>query len=382
MKLKSKKIVICANTAWNIYNFRSGLIKNFIKNDYQVIAMGSDDDYASRLKGLNCFFIPISIINNKSPFSDLLLILKFLFILYREKPSVYISFTIKPNIYGSIAAHILGIPVINNIAGLGVAFSRKGWLLFLVKKLYLFAIMKSTKVFFQNNEDYLYFLREKLIKPSQATVIPGSGINLQHFCPAEVISSTLMKNVVEHEKPFVFLFVGRLLWDKGVGEFVESARLVKRIYPNAKFRILGFLDVQNPSAIDRQALNSWIDEGIIQYLGSTDNVRPFLSEANCVVLPSYYMEGTPKSLLEAAAMARPIITTDWVGCRNVVDDGVNGFLCRVRDINDLADKMQKIIKLPQLECERMGLAGRQKVEREFDEKIIIQHYLNTIYSCE
>ena len=168
-----------------------------------------------------------------------------------------------------------------------------------------------------------------------------------------------------------------MLWDKGVGEFVEAARLLKQRGVDAEFCLLGFLDVQNPAAISRKQMNDWLEQGAIRYLGVSDIVREKIAQADCVVLPSY-REGTPRTLLEAAAMARPIVTTDAVGCREVVDDGINGYLCNLRDASDLADKMMRIVSMTPVEREAMGLRGREKVEREFDEQIVIDKYLQAI----
>ena len=178
-------------------------------------------------------------------------------------------------------------------------------------------------------------------------------------------------------RPFCFLLVARLLWDKGVGEYVEAARMVRRKYPMAKFQLLGFLDVKNPTAVSNTQMVDWVEEGVVEYLGVADDVKPYLVAADCVVLPSY-REGVPRSLLEAAAIGRLIVTTDAVGCRDAVDDGVNGLLCRVGDASDLAEKLLCMIAMPPEERELMGQAGRRKMEFEFDEKIVIRRYLEVI----
>jgi len=198
-------------------------------------------------------------------------------------------------------------------------------------------------------------------------LLPGSGIDLIQFPPTPLPVNA----------PVRFLLIARMLWDKGVGEFVEAARLLKQRGVGAEFCLLGMLDPQNPVAISRQQMSAWVAEGVVNYLGVNDNVRVEISQADCIVLPSY-REGTPRALLEAAAMARPIVTTDSVGCRNVVDDGINGYLCKPKNSSDLADKMLRILSMSHNERESMGLRGREKVEREFDEKIVIRKYLETI----
>ena len=199
--------------------------------------------------------------------------------------------------------------------------------------------------------------------------LPGSGVDLSAFryAPMQPLGN----------RPFRFLLVARLLWDKGVGEYVEAARIVRRKYPTAKFQLLGFLDVKNPTAVSSADMDDWVREGVVEYLGVADDVKPYLTDADCVVLPSY-REGVPRSLLEAAAMGRLIVTTDAVGCRDAVDDGVTGLLCRVADANDLADKLLRMIEMSPEGRVLMGQAGRRKMELEFDEKIVIDRYLRVI----
>lgn len=393
--MRNPKLFIVVNTAWNLYNFRSGLIRALVEAGYEVVAVAPYDDYAPRLEALGCRHVSLPMDNKgTSPLRDLMLLWRFQRLLRRERPDVFLGYTVKPNVYGSIVAHGLGIPVINNIAGLGVVFIRGGWLAWVVKALYRQAIKHSQRVFFQNEDDKSLFLREGLVRPDQTGLLPGSGVDLQHYVPVPLgagdivgrqeggggglLSEGYLADAEPAQGTFTFLLVARLLWDKGVGEFIEAARFVRQQVPNVHFKLLGFLDVQNPAAIARATVNTWVSEGIVEYLGATDDVRPFLAAADCTVLPSYYMEGTPRSLLEAAAMACPIITTDWVGCRNVVDDGINGFLCRVRDAEDLADKMMAMIRLTPAQRAAMGAAGRAKVEREFDERFVIEKYLHEL----
>lgn len=368
MSTVNNKIVIALNAAWNLVNFRAGLIRALVAAGYEVVAVAPPDSYAPRLAKLGCRYIPL-LMDNKGthPGRDLLLFWRFLQLMRKEKPSIYLGYTVKPNIYGSLAAHLSGVPVINNIAGLGTVFIQEGWLTRLVRGLYRLALSRSVKVFFQNNEDRGLFVSGKLVSDTITGRLPGSGIDLGRFIPMPLPGKI----------PLRFLLIARMLWDKGVGEFVEAARILKKQGVDAEFCLLGFLDVQNPTAISRQQMDEWMDEGIIRYLGVSDNVVEEIELADCVVLPSY-REGIPRTLLEAAAMARPIVTTDSVGCRDVVDDGVNGYLCKPRDAVDLADKISKVIALLHSERTAMGLRGREKIEREFDERIVIDKYLGAI----
>jgi len=363
----SRKIVIALNTAWNLVNFRAGLIRALVAQGYEVVAVAPNDAYASRLAELGCRFVALPMDNKGThPGRDLLLFFRFLNLLRRERPEVFLGYTIKPNVYGSLAAHVLGIPVVNNIAGLGTAFIRNNWLTRLVRLLYKTAFSRSHHVFFQNNEDLQMFVDQRLVSVDQVSRLPGSGIDLGVFHYVPMLS---LEN-----RSFCFLLVARLLWDKGVGEYVEAARMVRRKYPAIRFQLLGFLDVKNQTAVSSAQMDDWVNEGVVEYLGVADDVKPYLAAADCVVLPSY-REGVPRSLLEAAAIGRPIVTTDAVGCRDAVDDGVNGLRCRVRDAIDLAEKMQSIVEMPPSERELMGNVGRKKMELEFDEKIVIDRYL-------
>lgn len=372
MKHKKFKIIICLNTSWNLVNFRSGLITALAETGQEIIAVAPFDNYSYKLAALNCKFTPLHMDNGgTNPFKDLILLSKFLWLFLRERPDIFLGYTIKPNIYGSIAAHIQGIPVINNISGLGASFMKDGFFMEFVCYLYKISLKKSSKVFFQNQEDLNFFINNGLILKNICDVIPGSGINLDLFKP---ISKPMAKNGV-----FRFLLVARLLQDKGVNEYVQAARLLKSRWPHADFCLLGFLDVQNPSSISQEQVNTWVTEGVVNYLGVSDDVRNEISTADCVVLPSY-REGTPRSLLEAAAMAIPVITTDAAGCRDVVNDGENGFLCKVRDAVDLAEKMERMMSLSIEQRQEMGRKGRAKMEAEYDEQIVISKYLSAIDS--
>ncbi|MER8386455.1 glycosyltransferase family 4 protein [Mesorhizobium sp. M1380] len=367
------RVIICANTAWNLLNFRAGLIRSFLERGIEVIAVAPPhQQHAAQLMRMGCRFEEMPMDNmGTSPIGDLALLMRFRRLFSRTRPDVYLGYTIKPNIYGSIAAKMLGVSVINNIAGLGVAFSKGSRIQGLVEILYRYALRGSRRVFFQNREDRDDFVRKSIVMPGSSDLLPGSGVDLLHFMPARALPS-------EDGPKSVFLLVARVLWEKGVGEFAEAARIVRSTNVQARFQLLGFLDVQNPSAVSKTVIEQWVKEGVIEYLGVTDDVRRYLAAADCVVLPSYYREGTPRSLLEAAAMGRPIITTDWTGCRNVVDDGVNGYLCQPRDARHLADRMLKFMSLSLHERVAMGDASRAKAEHEFDERLVIQKYLNAI----
>jgi len=367
-----QKIIISANTTWNLLNFRRGLIKQLIASGFDVLAVAPKDVYRERLELLGCRYIPLAMDNKGThPVRDFQLMLGFLKIFIREKPAAVLAYTVKPNIYASLAAQMAGVAVVNNISGLGTAFIRGGWMATLVSLLYRIGLSRSICVFFQNDDDRTLFLEKGLVKESQTDLLPGSGIDLEYF------DSKNFAAVDKNDSELVFLMVARLLWDKGVREYVEAARIVKKQHPEMRFQLLGFLDVKNQTAVPREEVDNWVHEGIVEYLGTSDDVRPFLAASDCVVLPSY-REGTPRSLLEAAAMVKPLIATDVPGCREVVTDGVNGFLCAVRNSNDLADKMLKLIAMPSELRLKMGCQSREIAETRFDEQIVIRKYLQVI----
>jgi glycosyltransferase involved in cell wall biosynthesis len=366
----SHKIMISVNTAWNIHNFRSGLIRALINQGYQVVTVAPEDEYVQRLKDLGCRFVNMPMNRNGThPGRDLSLLMRYFMVLRTERPLAYLGYTIKPNVYGSIAAHALRIPVINNIAGLGSTFIHSSLLTRLVRLLYKFSLHRSYRIFFQNGDDQELFIKAGLVRPGVTDRLPGSGMDLARYRPVQSAPAA--------QRPFRFLLLARMLKDKGVEEFVEAARTVRRQFPAIQFHLLGFVDGANSNSISFEKIKGWEQEGLVSYLGKTDDVRPYLAEADCVVLPSY-REGSPRSLLEAAAMARPIIATNAVGCREVVEHDVNGMLCEVRDACDLADKMLQMVNLPPDRRLEMGRAGRRKVELQFDEKLVIQKYLDTI----
>lgn len=366
----NRKIVISVNTAWNVYNFRIGLIKSLIAHGYEIIIIAPDDEYASRLCALGCRFINMPMDSNGThPGRDLALLMRYLRVLRSEQPLAYLGYTIKPNVYGSIAAQGLNIPVINNIAGLGTTFINRSLLTYLVRELYRFSLRRSRRVFFQNNEDQRLFIQAGLVRPEVTDILPGSGIDVTHYLPAPPVPL--------RDRLFRFLLVSRMLKDKGVEEFVAASSIVRQHMPEVQFQMLGFVDNGNSNSISLERIKIWEKNRLIRYFGKTDDVRPYLAQSDCIVLPSY-REGVPHSLLEAAAMARPIIATDVAGCREVVDHNINGLLCKVRDPHDLAEKMLQIIQLSPERRHAMGMAGRRKAITQFDEKLVIAKYLDMI----
>ena len=367
----SKKILIVSNTSWYLQNFRLGLIKSLFEHGYGVSTLAPKDEYTVNLENAGCHHIHLQMDNRGiNPIGDLMMQRRLSQIYGEINPDLILHYTIKPVLYGSLAAGKLGIPFINNITGLGTAFIKENWVTWLVKRLYRLSQKNADHIFFQNADDRELFSTEKLIPEDvPQEVIPGTGINTDHF----------NLQPYPENNPVTFLLIARMLWDKGVGEFVKSAKEIKSEFSDVRFQLLGFLDVSNRTAISREKMQVWAEQGIIEYLGETDDVRPYIAAADCVILPSY-REGLPRTLLEAASMGRPIIATDVTGCREVVQHGVNGYLCAAKDANDLSEKMKDMIKRPIDERREMGLRGRKKMEEKFDETIIVKKIVNRIES--
>ncbi|WKN29653.1 glycosyltransferase family 4 protein [Porifericola rhodea] len=365
------KIALVLNTSWNVYNFRLGLINALQENGHEIIILAPNDKYSHRLQEMGYQFHSIKMDSRGvNPVKDAGLIYE-LYKLYRQlSPDIILHYTVKPNIYGSLAAKAAGIPMINNVCGLGTVFLKKGWVSVVAKTLYRLAFRYPHKVFFQNHDDFQLFVREKLIKSRIADTVPGSGINLKNFVPSMPTDDTT-------GQAFTFLVISRLIYDKGIIEYIDAIKKLRADGIEARFQILGAKDPLHKRGIPVELVDEWVEKGLIEYLGTTDDVKQQIELADCVVLPSY-REGLPRTLLEAASLSKPIITTDTAGCRHVVEHKVNGFLCKVRSSSDLAQKMKDMLLLSEGERKDMGEKGRTKVQQQFDENIVISKYQEAI----
>jgi glycosyltransferase involved in cell wall biosynthesis len=367
-KPMKKKIAIVLNNSWAAYNFRFNLARGLKKGGYDVIFIVPYNIKYSELiqKEFKIYDLKIDA-KGINPISDFKTIIS-LYKLFKDiKPDIVLNFTIKANIYSSIISGIIGIKSISNITGLGTIFIKQTIVTKIAKLLYKIALRCNSKVFFQNSDDKSLFIHNNLASKEKTILLPGSGVDLNKFIPIKK----------QDNKIFKFLLIARLLKDKGVVEFIEAIKIIKKKYNHIEFQILGEVGVANTTAITKEELQKWTDSDLIKYLGTTDNVQDVISKVDCVVLPSY-REGMPRSLLEACAMEKSIIATNVAGCKEVVDDGVNGYLCKVRNFQDLAAKMEMMINLSNDEIDAMGKAGRNKIINEFDEKIVINKYLDNI----
>ncbi|TQP21003.1 glycosyltransferase family 4 protein [Vibrio cholerae] len=368
------KLIMVANTAWSVFNFRHSLIKELLRCGVELYVIAPEDKFSAKLTEMGCQVLDLPMqAKGVNPLADLGLMLRLLRH-YREiKPDFIIHYTIKPNIYGSLAAKLAGIPSLAITTGLGYTFVNQNVVSQVAQQLYKFAFRYPKEVWFLNEDDRSVFLEHHLIEPDKAVLLHGEGVNLNHFVPSDKPQS---------DESIRFLLIARMLRDKGVCEFVEAARQIRQRYPNAIFQLLGDCGVPNPSVIGREEIALWEKEGIVEYLGTTDDVRPIIAQADCLVLPSYYREGIPRTLMEGAAMAKPIITTDNVGCRDVVLDGQTGYLCEVKNAKSLAQRCEQFLTLSDSEKQAMGNAGRSFMEAKFDEKWVIKQYFATLKKYE
>jgi len=374
--ISKKRILLVGNTAWSMFNFRLKIAKNLRDEGYDVVIVAPYDHTSELIISEGFSHIDIKIDNKGvSPIRDIQLV-RDLFALYKRlKPDLIIHYTIKPNIYGGIAARLAKVKVISFVTGLGSMFIKKTAVTSLIELMYKTSFFFSKKVWFLNEDDYDFFIEKKIVSGEKAEILPGEGIDTSEY---SLLNETdFLHN--GNEKSFKFLYLGRILKDKGIIELVEASKMLKLKYPNFDCQILGFIDALNPSSISEETINDWVNEGAITYLGQTSNVKPFILDSDCVVLPSY-REGISRTLLEAASMQKPIITTNVTGCRDIVEDNLTGFLCKVMDHEDLALKMEAMLNLDNDSRIQMGHKGRLKVLAEFDDSIIKDKYFKTINS--
>ena len=365
------RIAIVANSSWYVYNFRRNLMKALLDAGHEVVVLAGADDYVERLRSEGWTVFPIPFTGSgTNPFQELKTVLALREMARSSRFDVLLSYTPKGNIYTYVATLGFGARRVPNISGLGRAFVENGPLARLARVLYRFALRGAWCVFFQNRDDRALFETAGIVQHGRSRLLPGSGVDLAHFTPTPLPAAT--------GRGPRFLMVARLLREKGVEEFVGAAEIMQSTRPDCSFALLGPLDATPGRGVDRERIAEWVGRGLIDYLGTTDDVRPHLAASDCVVLPSYYREGVPRSLLEGAAMARPLITTDTPGCRDCVSPGINGFIVQPRDPVALSEAVQRVAGLSNDQRQAMGDASRAKVEREFSEERVISAYLQIV----
>lgn len=358
-KSLSKKILFLVNHDASIYNFRRELVEKLLSKNYQVIISSPYGSRINELIEMGCIYDEAKLERHgTNAFNDIKLFLYYKKIMKKYEPDVVLTYTIKPNIYGAMAAKSLNIPCLANITGLGTSLEKKGSMQKLVLFLYKIAFSKVQKVFFQNMENLGFFKKHGIVSDNY-NVLPGSGVNLEHFQLMDYPSDNVIK----------FIFVSRIMKEKGIDQFLGMAEHIKQCYPNVEFHILGFCEETY-----EEKLKLMEQRDIIKYHGMQNDVREFQKYSHCTIHPTYYPEGMSNVLLESAACGRAIITTNRSGCREIIDDKVNGFIVKQKDTQDLIEKVEDFLNLDFEEKKAMGLAGRKKVEREFDRKIVVDAY--------
>lgn len=359
------RILIAINNDVGLYNFRLELIERMLIDGHEVHISSPYGERIDELIALGIKYHEIVIDRHgMNPIAEVKLLNDYHKLMKKLKPDIVLGFTIKPNIYGAIAARKAGIPFVANITGLGTAVENGGWKQKLFVKMYKFAFKDIQRVFFQNTENQKFFIDNK-IAIGKHKLIPGSGVNLDRF--------PLRNYPKENNNVIRFAFISRIMKEKGIDFYLAAAKSIKKKYPNAEFHICGFCEAEYQGKLDEYNNN-----GTVIYHGMIRDVAEFLNDIHCVVHPTYYPEGISNVLLEACATGRPIITTDRSGCREVVDNNINGYMIPCRNGKELIKAIDKFLQLSNDERKRMGLAGRQKVENEFDRRVVVQKYMDEV----
>ena len=359
------KILILANNDIGLYNFRKELIERLIEEKNEVYISLPYGERIKDLEKIGCKYLNTEVDRRgTNPIKDFKLLITYKKIIKKIIPDIVLTYTIKPNIYGGIVCRLKKIPYICNITGLGTATENSSIIQKIIFRLYKIAL-KNVKCCFVQNEENLKFLRKnKFTSEEKYKLIPGSGVNLNHF--------KLLSYPNENDK-IKFLFISRIMKEKGIEQYLETAKYITEKYKNTEFHILGFCEQQYEEKLKRLQ-----EEGIIQYHGMQKDVVPYIKECSCLIHPSYYPEGMSNVLLEASASGRPVITTNRSGCKEIVEDGKTGFIIPIKNTEQLIERVEEFIKMPRTQRESMGLEARRKVEKEFDRNIVIKAYLDSI----
>lgn len=352
-----------ANFGMGLYNFRKELLAELIKQNNEVYVSLPNDEYVPKLKRFGCQFIETQIDRRgTNPIQDAQLLINYIKLIRRINPDVVLTYTIKPNVYGGLACRITKTPYITNITGLGTSVENKGIIQKITLMLNKVGLKKASCLFFQNETNRKFFLKHNIVK-NKTKLIPGSGVNLNHHT---------FEEYPEDDGKNKFLFIGRMMKSKGIEELLQAVKIVKGKYPNTQFDLIG------PCEEDyHQQLAELNQLGLIHYHGQQDDVHSFIKESHATVLPSYH-EGTANVLLESASSGRPVLASRVPGCIETFDEDVSGFGFEVKSVESLVEAITKFINLPYEQKKAMGLAGRRKMENEFDRRIVINAYLEEI----
>lgn len=369
-----KKILFSGNDGWSMYRYRGCIFKRYVDLGFEVHVVCGKHKSADKISDTGAIVHQVKQSpNGMNPISEAQYFLTLFKIYNRVKPQFIFHFTVKPNIYGSLVARMLDIPCISVVAGAGPTFMADKPVNRLIKQLYRWASAHVREMWFLNEEDIARFTASKIINAERCFLLPSEGINTELY-----IRSTPYIKASPNDRSWKFLLSARMIWEKGVGLYVEAAKQVRSKYPSSQFFLIGFMEPHNPAMISKKQMDEWVEQGWVEYMGLSDDMIGVLEDMDCVVLPSYYLEGVPMSLMEAASMEIPIITSDNPGCREVVDDGINGYLCKPKDLDSLVNAIEKFIALTSEQRAQMGKAGRIKMKTCFHESIVVEKYVQTI----
>lgn len=369
----NNRVLILVNHDIVIYNFRKELIERLLKENYEIYISSPYGERIEKLKEIGCNYIDTSIDRHgMNPFKDLSLLFFYLKLMKRVRPFVVLTYTIKPNIYGCITGELNKIPCLANITGMGSSIVNGGIKQKISIMLYRIAFRHTKRVFFQNTENWDFFKKRKIID-GQGKLIPGSGVNLEQFRLLRYPTGELLP---DGHYTLEFIFISRVMREKGIEEYLAAAEEIKEVYPYTRFHILGFCEESY-----EKMLQEYEKRHIITYHGMQDDITKFLSITHCTVHPSYH-EGMSNVCLESAACGRPVITTDCSGCRETVDDGITGYLVEKANSKALSNVIERFIKLSYKEKRDMGIAGRKKMQREFNRHIVVDTYIKEIKELE
>lgn len=357
------RVLVIANIGLGLYKFRRELLEELVKEN-EVYFCTPEDEFVCQIKAIGCKFIPCPFMerHGTNPIKELKLISFYKKVLIDTKPDIVFTYTIKPNAYGGIACSSLDVPYVANITGLGTSIENGGLMKKISLTLYKIGLRKAQKVFFQNTQNRDYMVGHGVVKGTY-DMLPGSGVNLNRYTVSPYPNGDTVN----------FVFIARVMKEKGIDQYLGAAKYIRKRYPKTRFHICGFCEQDYESTL--KELNN---DGTVIYHGLVADMEPIYRMASCIVHPTYYPEGLSNVLLESAASGRPIITTDRSGCREVIEDGVNGYVVKQKNSKDLIEKIDKFLSLSLDERKAMGLAGRAKVEKEFDRKIIIQKYMEEL----
>ncbi len=372
-KQTNRRVVLTSTCGWSVYNYRLHVVKFLIAKNFEVHVIAGEDKFLNYLTDEGCIIHKIKI-NNRglNILQDFKLFFNLLRLYRKIKPLLVFHYFVKPNIYGTFAAAVAKVTSVAVVAGLGYSFNKKNWLQFLVRLLYKLSLKNSYQVWFQNSEDADLFLKYKMVASRQLKIIPGDGIATTLISPIE--------NKMNVVRPFTFIMAVRLLKSKGIQYYAAASKLLLEKGVEFDCQLIGKFEINHPDSISAEQLQEWQNNGLISYHGFIEDVRSRLAKSDCLVLPTYYNEGTPRSIMEACCMELPVITTDSKGCSNIVQDGYNGFLCKPKNAKDLAAKMEEMILLQKNERIQMGQNGRRKMIDEYDIEILFRVYQSVLDS--